>query len=92
MFTNRIVDIRVLAIRNIHEHPLHSRKVTVWCSMTCEKIIGPYFYEDDNKQTVTAHVARDSYRKCIQEYLLPEMEDLGMHEMWFQQDGAPAHT
>ena len=28
----------------------------------------------------------------IQEYLLPEMEDSDMHEMWFQQDEAPAYT
>lgn len=34
----------------------------------------------------------DSYRKCIQEYLLLEMEDLDIHEMWFQQDCALAHT
>ena len=68
----------------IYEHPLSSQKVTVWCGMICTKIIGPYLYEDDNGRTVT--VTRDSYRKCIQEYLLPEMKDPYMHVMWFQQD------
>ena len=37
-------------------------------------------------------VTGDSYRKYIQEYLLPEIEDPDLHEMWFKQDGAPAHT
>ena len=37
-------------------------------------------------------VAGDSFRKCITEYLLPEMEDPDMHEMWFQQDWASVHT
>ena len=32
-------------------------------------------------------VTGDSHRKCIQEYLLPEMENPNMLEMWFQ-----AHT
>ena len=74
----------------IHEHPLKPRKVTAWCGMTCERIICPYFFEDDNGRTVT--VTGDSYRKYIQKYLLPETRDLDMNEMWFQQDGAPAHT
>ena len=55
--------------------------------MTCERIVGPYFFENDNRRTVTV-----SYRKCIHEYLLPEVEDPDMHEMWFQQYEAPAHT
>ena len=31
-------------LRIIHEHPLHPQKVTAWCGMTCERIIGPYIF------------------------------------------------
>ena len=81
MLTSRIVHPRI-----IHEHSPHPQKVTVLCGMTCERIIGPHFFEDDKRRTAT--VTRDSFRKCIQEYLLTEMEDPDMHKMWFQQDGA----
>ena len=47
--------------------------------MTCERSIGPYPIEDGNRRTVT--VVGDSYRKCIQDYLLPEMEDPDLPEM-----------
>ena len=58
--------------------------------MICEKLLVPIFFEDDNRRTVT--VTGKSYRKCIQEYLLPEMEDPEMHEIWFQQDETPWRT
>lgn len=50
--------------------------------MTCEWMIDRYFPEDDNGRTVT--VTGDSYKKCMQEYLLLEMDT---NEMWVQQDG-----
>ena len=28
----------------------------------------------------------------IQEYLLPQLEDFNMQNLWFQQDGATPHT
>ena len=43
----------------IHELPLHSQKVTVWCGMTCERIIGPCFFENENG--ATADVTGASY-------------------------------
>jgi len=30
--------------RALHEKPLHSEKVTVWCAMSESGIIGPYFF------------------------------------------------
>ena len=33
---------------------LHSRKVTVWCGVTTERIIKPYFFEDPDENAVTA--------------------------------------
>jgi hypothetical protein len=34
--------------RQLHEKPLHSRKVTVWCGVSAFGIVGPYFFEDEN--------------------------------------------
>jgi len=31
----------------LHERPLHSSKVTVWCAISSLGIIGPYFFEDE---------------------------------------------
>ena len=73
----------------IHELPLHSQKVTDWCGMTCERIIRPYFFENVNGATTT--ITGVSYRKCIQEFLIPETNYINFN-MWFQLDGATAHT
>jgi hypothetical protein len=37
------------------QHPLHSAKVTVWCAISSEGIIGPYFFEN-----MEEHVVRDN--------------------------------
>ena len=37
----------------IHEFPLYSQKVSFWCSMTCRRIIGPYFFENENRANAT---------------------------------------
>lgn len=74
----------------IHEEPLHALKLTVWCGIYAEKVIGPYFFEDAVGNTVT--VNGDRYREMINDFLLPQIDELGLEDMWFQQDGATAHT
>ena len=70
----------------IHEKPLHSEKVTVWCAMTHNVIIGPYFFEGT--------VDGEAYRHMILNFMIPELNRQGkaIANMWFQQDGAPPHT
>ncbi|KAL4084247.1 hypothetical protein QTP88_028072 [Uroleucon formosanum] len=79
--------------RQLHERPLHSPKVTVCCSVSQFGVIGPYFFEDENR-TVTVTSAR--YVVMLVTYLqhrLEEMaEDHDLEDVWFQQDGATAHT
>ena len=76
---------------NIHEQPAHAHKVTVWCGITNERIIGPYFLEDDNGLTLT--VTGHKCRKIIEEYiLLSKLHDLDIQNFWFKQDGTTAHT
>ena len=57
--------------------------------MACERIIGSSFIENENR--ATAAVTGASYRKCIQKFLKPEMNDININ-MWFTQDGATANT
>jgi hypothetical protein len=38
--------------RQLHERPLHSQRVTVWCAVADFGVIGPYFFEEDG-ETVT---------------------------------------
>lgn len=73
-----------------HEEPLHPLKVTVWCGVYAGGVIGPYFFEDDVGQTLTVNGER--YRVMITEFMLPRLHELELEDMWFQQDGATAHT
>ena len=44
--------------RALHEKPLHSQKVTVWCAMSASGIIGPYFFENVAGNAVTVNANR----------------------------------
>ncbi|KAG8238560.1 hypothetical protein J437_LFUL018177, partial [Ladona fulva] len=44
--------MRYWAADNPHQRPLHSPCVTVWCAISSVRIIGPWFFEE-NEQTVT---------------------------------------
>ena len=48
-----------------------------------------YFFEDENDETVT--VTGERYRHMIQNFLISELDSLGLVDMWFQQDGATSH-
>lgn len=76
--------------RLIHERPLHPRRVTVWCAIWAGGIIGPFFFEDDAGSAVT--VTAERYRAMLENFFLPEVNRQGLQQMWFQQDGATAHT
>ena len=74
----------------VHERPLHSLKVTVWCAVDKVGIIGPYFFEE-NGITTTVNSAR--YIDMINNFLEPELRSQRINQnVWFQQDGATAHT
>lgn len=75
--------------RELHERPLHSQRLTVWCALSRVGIIGPYFFEE-NGVAVAVNSAR--YRHMIEEFFLPRLEEMDVGEVWFQQDGATAHT
>src|SRR5215469_12205854 len=74
----------------IVEKPMHLQRVTVWCGLWAGGFIGPYFFQNDAGQAVTVNGVR--YREMITNFLWPELEDMDVDDMWFQQDGDTCHT
>ncbi|GFX61151.1 putative DD41D transposase [Trichonephila clavipes] len=72
------------------ETPLHPEKLTVWCALWAGGIIGPYFFKNDEGHNVT--VNGDRYRAMITNFFIPELNNHGVQELWFQQDSATCHT
>ena len=52
------------------------------------QIIGPYFFE--NERGVAISVNGDRYRAMLENFVRPAVEN--HPQIWFQQDGATAHT
>jgi hypothetical protein len=78
---------RLWSSENPHEFKemaLHDQKVGVWCAISRMRIIGPIFFND------TTNVER--YRTDIREPFLGHLTEREIEGVWFQQDGATAHT
>ena len=74
------------------QKPLHSPKVTVWCALSAQGVIGPFFFEDRDGNTTT--INKDRYISVLQKFwraLLKKCADT-LHQQWMQQDGATPHT
>jgi hypothetical protein len=77
--------------RRIVERPLHSSHLTVWCGVTMRGIIGPFFFENENGDTVTVNGER--YMNMLHDYVFPKLVEIKLTRgVWFQQDGATSHT
>lgn len=75
----------------LHQRPLHSTKVTVWCALSSMGIIGPFFFEDERGHAVTVNANR--YSEMLRSFFIPKVRELGLtNETFFQQDGATSHT
>lgn len=71
----------------VFEKPLHSLKVTVWCGMSGNRLYGPFFFEDaqtGNACTITKEIYTEMLETVMNVDIAPDI--------WFQQDGATAHT
>ena len=68
---------------------MHPEKVIVWCGLWAGGIIEPYFQDAANRNVT---VNGERFREIISNFFLPKMQELDLHEMWFQQDGATCHT
>lgn len=74
--------------KNLHQKSLHAIRVTVWCGITAQKVYGPFFFEND--QGVCETINGERYRVMLQNFLFPQLPPNA--NIWFQQDGATAHT
>ncbi|KZC15025.1 hypothetical protein WN55_08618 [Dufourea novaeangliae] len=74
--------------RAVHQQQLHPLKCTVWCGISSERIIGPYFFENEAGNAITINAAQ--YRAMLENFLRPAVEN--HPQLWFQQGGATAHT
>ena len=61
---------------------MHPEKVTVWCGLWAGGIIGPYFFDDAAIRNVSVNGER--YRQMISNFFLRKMQELDLHDMWFQ--------
>ena len=51
--------------RHLHQSPLHSPKVTVWCATSSVRIVGPWFFEENG---VTVTVNSERYVNMLEQY------------------------
>lgn len=74
------------------ERPLHSPKITVWSTFEKVIVIGPYFFEDHNENSVT--VNSECYIEMRNNFFVLELglKSNSIGHVWFQQDGATAST
>jgi hypothetical protein len=62
----------------------------VWCEIFSGSIIGPYFFEDKEGRTVTVNA--EQYTAMLETFLRNELNLRQLNSLWFQQDGATAHS
>lgn len=67
------------------EQPLQDEKVLVWCAISAQWIIGPYFFDESvNQHNYKAMLETFFWRKLVRK---PDYK-----QYYFQQDGATPHT
>jgi hypothetical protein len=49
---------------DIHQKPLHSEKVIVWCGVASFRVISPYFFVDKTGRAVTVNSAHYTEMLC----------------------------
>jgi len=78
--------------QELHQHPLHGERLTVWCGITSFGVLHPYFFEDNEGAGVT--VTSEHYVAMLRNFCEPELRCRGIDlpSVWLQQDGATAHT
>lgn len=67
------------------QRSMDQRGVMVFCAITATHVFGPYFFEDSVNQV--------SYRAVLDQQLQPDLlgHNINQDDIYFMQDGAPAH-
>ena len=55
------------------EKPTHPKRVTGWCGFRCRDIIGPFSFENEQGEAVTAN--GDRYLAILNEFLFTKIEE-----------------
>lgn len=79
-------NVRVWGTENPRETVQHIRdspKVNVFCALSCEKVYGPFFFQEPS---VTGRI----YLDMLTEWLMPQLHEDSCNFI-FVQDGAPPH-
>jgi hypothetical protein len=78
--------------QDVHQRPLYSNKFTVRCGIESFGVLGPYFFEDNNGAAVT--VITEGHVEMLRNFCERELRRHAIDppSVWFQQDGATAHT
>ena len=69
---------------------MHPKRVTVWCGFWSRGIIGSFFFENEQGESVT--VNNDRYRAILNEFLFTKIQEEDIGNIWFQQNSATCHT
>lgn len=80
-------NVRIWGTTNPHafcEVERYSPKVNVWCCLMRDRVIGPYFFEDNT-------INQTNYLNMLETFCTPELNRIQNPELFFQQDGAPPH-
>ncbi|GFU76534.1 putative transposable element [Trichonephila clavipes] len=85
--TNKTAAFGVKLIHKcMSKHRYIQEKLTVWCALWLVES----FFKNDEGHNLT--VNSDRYRATITNFFIPELNNHGVQELWFQQDGATCHT
>ena len=71
----------------VFEESLHSPKETVWCGPGSNRLNGPFFFEDTQTSNASS-VTTDTYIEMLATFMTGYLHP----DIWFQRDGATAHT
>jgi len=72
-----------MCLNAIHEEPLHSEKIGVWCGMSQQRIIGSIFFD--------ATITTVAYMEILNTFV-NQLDNKELSIGYFQQDGATSHT
>jgi hypothetical protein len=76
--------------RALHEKPIHSQKVRIWCVMSASGIKRSYFLENVAGNAIT--VKEDRYVEMMQNNFTPKLVRFPVNESTlYQQEGAISH-
>lgn len=74
----------------MHEQPLHSDKCTAWCAISGLGVIGPLWFEEDER---SVPITKERYIEKIRTFQQALIDrGINLEEQWLMQDGATPHT